>query len=65
MSDRKIDFEAALTTLGKVLASRGTRYEVVVGGGGALSIMGLITRPTKDIDIVAVNRPEFPGGSKN
>ena len=56
MSDHCIDFEAALTTLGKVLASRGTSYEVAVVGGGALSIMGLITRPTKDIDIVALVR---------
>jgi hypothetical protein len=56
MNDHSIDFEAALTTLGKVLAARGIRYEVVAVGGGALSILGLITRPTRDIDIVAVVR---------
>lgn len=43
----------ALTTLGAVLADRGLNYELVLVGGGALNLCGLIARPTKDIDVVA------------
>lgn len=46
--------ENALTTLGAVLESRGNHFEVVAIGGGSLLLLGLIRRPTKDIDIVAL-----------
>lgn len=46
--------EDALTTLGAVLESRGHHLEVVAIGGGSLLLLGLIRRPTKDIDIVAL-----------
>ncbi len=46
--------EDALTTLGAVLESRGHHLEVVAIGGGSLLLLGLLRRPTKDIDIVAV-----------
>lgn len=42
-----------LATLGAVLEDRGLSYELVVVGGGALNLCGLIRRPTKDIDVVA------------
>jgi hypothetical protein len=32
----------------------GLRYELYVVGGGALQLLGLIVRPTKDIDVVGV-----------
>jgi hypothetical protein len=44
----------ALSTLGSVLESRGHHFEVVAIGGGSLLLLGLIRRPTKDIDIVAL-----------
>jgi len=46
--------EEALSTLGEVLASRNQRIEVVAIGGAALHLLGAITRPTKDIDVVAL-----------
>lgn len=47
-------FEAALAALGALLAERGLRYELYAVGGGALQLLGLIARPTKDIDVVGV-----------
>jgi len=36
------------------LAERGLRYELYAVGGGALQLLGLIVRPTKDIDVVGL-----------
>jgi len=44
----------ALETLGAILDDRGHTYEIVVIGGGALLLVGLIDRPTKDLDVVAL-----------
>ncbi len=44
---------SALSTLGEVLAARGLRYEVVIVGGANLLLRGVITRSTKDGDVVA------------
>jgi hypothetical protein len=48
--------EEAIDTLGAVLSDRGLHYELVVVGGGSLMLLGLLDRPTKDIDIVALVR---------
>lgn len=56
MSIESIDLELALSTIGDVLESRGVNCDVVVVGGGALQLLGLITRPTKDLDVVALFR---------
>jgi hypothetical protein len=45
--------ESALALLGEVLADRNQEAEVVAIGGGSLLLLGLIARPTKDLDIVA------------
>lgn len=39
--------------LGKLLESRGLSYDLVVVGGGALLLQGLIQRPTADLDTIA------------
>jgi hypothetical protein len=44
----------ALSTLGDVLGARGLRYEVVVIGGSGLLLLGLVVRPTADVDVVAL-----------
>ena len=46
--------EEALKTLGTLLESRGLRFELVAVGGGSLMLLGFLSRPTKDIDIVAL-----------
>lgn len=47
------DLEEALSTLGQLLQERGEAYDIVIIGGGALLLFGLIERPTKDLDAVA------------
>jgi hypothetical protein len=44
--------ERALATLGDVLAFRGEAYEIVLVGGGDLVLRGIVSRSTKDADIV-------------
>jgi hypothetical protein len=44
----------ALETLGTLLLDRGLAYEIVVIGGGGLLLLGLIRRPTKDLDALAL-----------
>lgn len=46
--------EQALDLLGRLLEERGTGYEIVVVGGSALLLLGIIHRPTKDLDVLAV-----------
>ena len=53
-------FDEALNALGALLASRGHRYEVVLIGGGNLLLRRIITRPTKDGDLLG---ERGPGGS--
>lgn len=45
---------ALLDALGEQLARSGASYELVVVGGSALLALGLVTRPTKDVDLVAL-----------
>lgn len=49
-----VTLEEALATLGEVLESRALQFEVVAIGGGALLLLGVLERPTKDLDIVAL-----------
>jgi hypothetical protein len=51
--DRSL-LDRALETLGATVESRGQRYELVAIGGSGLMLVGRITRPTKDLDIVAL-----------
>ena len=48
--------EEALRTLGEVLESRGVSFGVLVAGGSSLLLLGLVDRPTADLDIVALAR---------
>src|SRR5437016_1301839 len=44
----------ALELLGDVLQERGFSYELVGAGGSALLLLGLLERPTRDLDVVAL-----------
>lgn len=52
--DEADNLERALSALGEILAYRGTPYELVIVGGSALLLTGLLTRVTRDVDVVAV-----------
>ena len=54
MSDMSESFEGPLGGLGELLRDRGLRYELLAIGGGALQLLGLITRPTRDIDVIGL-----------
>jgi len=45
---------AALQALGDLLADQEAPYDIVVVGGGGLQLLGLIARPTKDVDVLAL-----------
>lgn len=45
-----------LAALGEQLAETGARIELVVVGGSALLALGFISRPTRDVDVVALLR---------
>jgi hypothetical protein len=47
-----------LAALGEQLAIRGERYTIAVIGGSALIALGLVSRATRDVDIVALLREE-------
>lgn len=44
----------ALSLLGTLLVDRGAAYEIVAVGGGSLLLLGIIRRPTKDLDALAI-----------
>lgn len=44
---------AALELLGRLLAGRGMRRSLVIVGGVALRLRGIITRNTEDVDVIA------------
>ncbi|MDZ4257661.1 MAG: DUF6036 family nucleotidyltransferase [Gemmatimonadales bacterium] len=46
--------EPALTLLGRLLEGSGHRFSVVIVGGAALLLRGLITRATVDVDVIAM-----------
>jgi len=47
------DVAQALSALSETLESRHLEYELVAVGGSSLVLLGLITRATRDLDIVA------------
>lgn len=55
-SDR--DARQLLDALGEQLVVLGVDYELVVVGGSALLALGLVTRPTQDVDLVALRDGE-------
>jgi hypothetical protein len=52
--DEPANLEDALGALGEILAYRGTPYELVIVGGSALLLLGMLTRVTQDVDVIAI-----------
>ena len=50
--------QEALSLLGTLLAERGHTFHVVVIGGGGLQLIGIIERPTRDVDLVALRNDD-------
>jgi len=50
--------DEALWTLGTVLEARGSSYALVVVGGSSLLLLGLIDRPTRDLDVLGLVLPD-------
>jgi hypothetical protein len=50
----RTELEEALETLGAVLEGRGLSYGVLVAGGSSLLLLGLISRPTADLDVIGL-----------
>lgn len=48
------DMDRVLNALGEQLGQAAARYEIVVVGGSALLALGLVSRATRDVDIVAL-----------
>ncbi len=46
--------DRVLLALGDVLEARGLTYELVVVGGSSLLLLGLLERPTRDLDALAI-----------
>jgi hypothetical protein len=44
--------DRALSALGELLEARGMTYRLAAVGGGAMLLLDLISRPTKDLDLV-------------
>jgi hypothetical protein len=52
---REPSIVTAVKALGEILASQGERAAIVIVGGAALIIQGLVERATRDIDIIAIS----------
>jgi hypothetical protein len=46
--------DSALAMLGFLLTARGFAFEIVVVGGSALLLLGIIDRPSADLDVLAI-----------
>jgi len=47
----------ALGRVGQLLAARGASYAIIVLGGAALNLLGIVDRATTDVDILAFADP--------
>lgn len=57
--ENDVALENALRALGTLLTDRGLDYTIALVGGGSLMLLGLLGRPTKDLDIVALYDGEY------
>jgi hypothetical protein len=51
------DVEDALQSVGELLEEAGERFAIVIIGGAALQLLGVISRNTRDVDVIAFAEP--------
>jgi hypothetical protein len=54
------DIETALASVSELLAAEDEAYAIVILGGAALNLLGVVSRTTTDVDILAVALPSDP-----
>jgi hypothetical protein len=52
------DIEHALELVGQLLAAGDESHAIVIVGGAALALLGLVPRATRDVDILAFAHPQ-------
>ena len=56
--DTSFTLDTPLRAVGDILAQRGEFAAVVVVGGAALNLLGVVERATQDVDVIAIEVPE-------
>lgn len=54
--------EQALAAVGDLLAARGARIAVIIVGGATLNLLGIVSRSTGDVDVIALAHRDAEGG---
>jgi len=54
------EIRLALQRVGELLEARGLRFEIVIVGGAALNLLGIIERSTVDVDVIAMGEGVRP-----
>lgn len=57
-----LDIEKALDALGELLTAGGTEFGIVVLGGAALNLLGIVERTTRDVDVLAITSSTLDAG---
>jgi len=47
----------AIRAVGEILEAEGQCYAIVVVGGSALNLLGIVNRATRDVDVIAIGHP--------
>jgi hypothetical protein len=59
----RAEIEHALGAVGELLAAEGAEVGIIVVGGTALNLLGIVERATRDVDVLAIVRGKpQPGG---
>jgi hypothetical protein len=64
LSNRR-EIHDALRLVGELLAAEGASFAIVILGGAALNLLGVISRSTTDVDIVAFASERSAGGAES
>jgi hypothetical protein len=56
------DIERVFDALGELLIAEGTEFGIVVLGGAALNLLGIVERTTRDVDVLAITSSTLDDG---